>query len=35
MGGITSMTGYPSVLNRFYDGEALGLVHDRECRLHA
>lgn len=25
-GGITTMTGYPSVLNRFYDGEALGLI---------
>jgi len=26
MGGITTMTGYPAVLNRFYDGEALGLI---------
>jgi hypothetical protein len=25
-GGITSMTGYPSVRNRFYDGESLGLI---------
>ena len=25
-GGITSMTGYPSVRNRFYNGESLGLV---------
>ncbi len=25
-GGITSMTGNPSVLNRFYDGESLGLI---------
>jgi hypothetical protein len=25
-GGITTMTGYPAVLNRFYDGEAVGLV---------
>jgi len=25
-GGITSLTGYPTVLNRFYDGESLGLI---------
>ncbi len=25
-GGITSLTGNPSVQNRFYDGEALGLI---------
>ena len=25
-GGITSLTGYPAVLNRFYDGEALGMI---------
>ena len=25
-GGITSMTGNPSVRNRFYDGESLGLI---------
>jgi hypothetical protein len=25
-GGITTMTGYPAVLNRFYDGEALGVI---------
>jgi hypothetical protein len=25
-GGITTLTGYPAVLNRFYDGEALGLI---------
>ena len=26
MGGITSLTGSPHVLNRFYDGEALGVI---------
>jgi hypothetical protein len=25
-GGLTTMTGYPSTLNRFYDGEALGVI---------
>jgi len=25
-GGITSLTGYPRVLNRFYNGESVGLI---------
>lgn len=25
-GGLTSLTGYPSIVNRFYDGESLGLI---------